>query len=119
MQATHHVWLTQPEREIVQKAMNYLAENVRDSISADALSEAFNLPVKKLQEGMRLITGRTVHRYHLQFKIKRAKELLSENKMPIKNIYREVGFSNASHFSQAFKKETGLKPMEYRKLYAS
>ena len=33
----------------------------------------------------------------------------------VSDIAMQTGYTNASHFATAFKKETGMSPLEYRK----
>ncbi len=45
-----------------------------------------------------------------------AKLLLTETTLPIATVALAVGFSSAAYFSTAFKRETGINPVEYRAL---
>ena len=46
------------------------------------------------------------------------KELLKQTNFTVANICSQVGYSDLKHFTQSFKKATGLKPNEFRKLYS-
>ena len=48
----------------------------------------------------------------------RAKELLKETNLSVAKICEQVGYADLKHFTQGFKKYTGLKPNEFRKLYS-
>jgi AraC family transcriptional regulator len=60
-------------------------------------------------------TGQTIHAYVESIRIEQAKALLSENKLPLKRIATESGFSTSSYFSAAFRRVTGETPKEFRK----
>ena len=47
----------------------------------------------------------------------RAKELLRTTKMTISEIAAAVGMDNLPYFTTRFKKEEGITPMTYRKLW--
>ena len=47
-------------------------------------------------------------------RLERAARMLGSSKLPVEQIGRRCGFSSRSHFSQAFKKHTGLSPAEFR-----
>ena len=47
-------------------------------------------------------------------KIEKAKELLDNSDMSMKEICIEVGYSNPNYFSRIFKKTVGVTPTEYR-----
>ncbi|AJE47338.1 helix-turn-helix domain-containing protein [Celeribacter indicus] len=44
-----------------------------------------------------------------------ARRLLSETKMPVKDIAAALGFQSAAYFSRAFHKQTGRSPREFRR----
>ena len=60
-------------------------------------------------------TGLTPCQYRLQFQMSRAKELLHDSSLTVKQIARTVQFSNAEQFVRIFKKKVGLTPTEYRR----
>lgn len=49
-------------------------------------------------------------------RIQRARGLLRKTSLPLVDVASEVGFSDQSHFANAFKRETGMTPGFYRKL---
>jgi AraC family transcriptional regulator len=44
-----------------------------------------------------------------------ARRLLRETKMSVLDVALEVGYANPEHFSQLFRRETGLSPSDYRR----
>ena len=58
--------------------------------------------------------GTTYREMVLKSKMRRARELLSETKLPITRIATQLGYSDPSHFGRAFRKFTGLSPREAR-----
>ena len=105
-----------PQRHIVQDAKNFIHDNyanpqlsvslIADSllISADHLSKIFN----KLNE-VKLLE------YITQFRIMKAKEILTDTSSCIEDVALAVGFSSSQYFCRSFKNETGLTPTQYRK----
>ncbi len=59
-------------------------------------------------------TGLTPYQYHLQLKLRRAGDMLRNSDLPIKQISNALRFQNPYHFSQLFKRKTGLSPTRYR-----
>lgn len=55
--------------------------------------------------------------YLTQIRIEKAKELLKETDINVKEICHMVGYSDLKHFTLVFRKHTGLKMGEYRKIY--
>ncbi len=50
-----------------------------------------------------------------QVMLNRAIELLGDGRLPLKEVARELGYSEPAHFSRAFRRMTGLVPSTYRK----
>jgi len=58
------------------------------------------------------------HRYLTSRRIERAKALLVKRKLSVTEIGFDVGFSETSSFTSAFRKVTGETPTEYRRSLA-
>jgi len=56
--------------------------------------------------------GETLFGYYQKNKLEHARKLL-DNKVPVKVVATEIGYSNPSHFTLAFKKEYGFSPWHY------
>jgi AraC-like DNA-binding protein len=105
---------TTQERETVSKAIRHIEIHYAEKISPEQLSLEYAIPIKKLQKGVRLVTGKTIHSYILQVRLNQAKELLSSTDEPVQNIPEKIGLANLSHFSKVFKKYVGQSPTAYR-----
>ena len=60
-------------------------------------------------------TGKTIIEYYLNLKIERAKQLLRENELSVKEISELLAFNEPNYFSKTFKRITGLTPTAYKK----
>ena len=58
------------------------------------------------------------HQYLSSRRIERAKSLLAERKLSVTEIGLDVGFSETSSFTAAFRRVTGETPTEYRQSLA-
>jgi AraC-like DNA-binding protein len=101
------------QRRVVE-AIAYIHDHFCDHISQESLAVEVNLSVPKLQSGLKQLTGHTLYAYHEQVKIKAAKCLLESSDLPLKAIAAKVGFKTHSHFSEVFKRITGVTPSAYR-----
>jgi len=61
------------------------------------------------------IFGIPPHRFHLHCRIERAKSLLRSPAASITSVGMAVGFSEASAFSTAFRKATGMTPTGFQR----
>ena len=55
--------------------------------------------------------------YLSEVRVNKAKELLRTTDLGVAEISEKVGYADARHFTSIFKKLTGIKPTEFRKLY--
>ncbi|GAP98048.1 transcriptional regulator, AraC family [Leptolyngbya sp. NIES-2104] len=58
--------------------------------------------------------GLPPHRYVMQQRIEKAKQLLVKTRLPIAEVALSVGFTNKSHFAAQFHKSVGASPKAYR-----
>lgn len=70
--------------------------------------------ISKLFSQMKSVT---VERYAMLQRMEYAKELISYEDRPISEIAWMLGFSSPAHFSNCFRKETGISPTRFRKLH--
>ena len=62
------------------------------------------------------VTGTTLQQFIIVNKIERAKELIIYNEMSLKEIAFKLHYSSLPHFSNQFKKITGLSPVFFKSL---
>ena len=53
--------------------------------------------------------------YYINLKIEKAKELLRENELSVKEISEKLSFDTPNYFTKTFKRVTTLTPLEYKK----
>lgn len=63
--------------------------------------------------------GMSFSEYLINVRIDHAKKILLQTQKPISVIAVETGFSSGDYFSAAFKRKTGMTPLEFRKTGAS
>ncbi len=87
-----------------------------DEISLGELSQELGVSQHQLSEFLNLHLGKNFFSYLNFYRIQEAKELcLNAPEKTILSIAYEVGFPSKSTFYDAFKRETGMSPTEYRK----
>ena len=59
-------------------------------------------------------TGMTYQNYLTEYRIDRARDLLSSTASPVADIAAEVGYDDPKYFMRVFKRRTGLTPGQYR-----
>jgi len=104
-------------RAEVRAVCDYLAVHATEQISLDTLSEIAGLSKYHLLRAFTKETGITPYSYLETLRIDRAKSLLRQGIAPAEAAL-SAGFSDQSHFSNAFKRFIGLTPGQYRRVFA-
>lgn len=100
---------------ITETMIAFIQDNYKSKITLDNLTRNSYLSSVYLSKAFKEATGVTPINYLIQVRINKAKELLSENILPMKEIAIEVGYEDYYYFSKLFKKNTGLSPRSYLK----
>ncbi len=106
--------MTWNEYASIDKAIAYIDKHYAKKLSGDQLSVEAGLNKKKMQEGFRKRTGRTLHDYILYVRVEKSKYLLVHTELTLKIIAGLTGFKTSSHFCLVFKNISGDTPMGYR-----
>ncbi len=109
-------FLLQPlEKEKIILAREIILQNLQEPPTIPELSRQIGINQCYLKKGFKEIFKSTVYEFVLEQKMMKAKLLLSQNNKTISQIAEEVGYSNTSNFSNAFKRYTGMFPTELAK----
>jgi len=92
----------------------YIDEHLNEDISLADLAMVVGLTPDHFGAAFKASIGKTPHRYHIERRIHRAKELLLDVTLTIAQVAHEVGFSSQSHFTASFHQITGMSPSEFR-----
>lgn len=98
----------------VLKAMDFINKNIYEKITLDTIGKEVNLNSKYFSKKFKDEVGTNFHKYVLEKKVEKAKELLTSENLPYSKISNRLNFNSQSHFISVFKKEVGLTPKEYR-----
>ena len=101
-------------QEIVRQARLKLEEDPGSLPVVEQMIEGFGISRTHFFRSFKRQTGQSPYRYHLQFTIRRAGEMLRNSSLSVKQIALTLGFRNPYHFSKLFKKKTGMPPRDYR-----
>ena len=106
-----------PPRAEVKVVCDYLTMHAQEQVSLDTLGEIAGLSKYHLLRAFTKETGITPYSYLETIRIDRAKALLKQGVSPAEAALA-AGFSDQSHFSNAFKRFIGLTPGQYRRVFA-
>jgi AraC-like DNA-binding protein/PAS domain-containing protein len=100
----------------LRRVCEFVESHLEDNISLDDLADAARLSVYHFARAFRHSTGVSPHRYVLQQRVRRAKQLLVQTDLPLARIASAVGFSDQGHLSRQFRGLVGTTPSSYRKV---
>lgn len=98
----------------VERAKEYVAEHIDESIRVVQIGEALGINENYLTGLFHKYEGITLQHYIRKEKVRQAKELLLYSSYSCSKIAALLCFSTQSHFSSAFKREVGMTPAKYR-----
>ncbi len=109
--------LEQEETETVLILQQRFAEEYGVPYSLEQLAREYNVSPSTLSHRFKEVTGVSVMDYLLSCRLIAAKNYLTGTALSVGEIVELCGFSDNSNFSRTFKKQTGLSPTAFRKLY--
>ena len=101
----------------VKKAMVYIQENYSKDISLDDVSGQVNISPYYFSKIFKDETGENFIEYLTRVRIERAKELLVDANISVKEAGIQSGYSDPNYFSRIFKKQMDMTPSEYKARY--
>ena len=102
--------------EIAKKINEYVLQNFTETITYEKLSETFNIKITTMKNCYKSIYGETINDTIIKKRLEEAALLLKNSALSITGIAIQVGYTDHSKFSNAFKKRYNLTPSEYKKI---
>lgn len=109
------ITLSNIDKEIIFNLNMYIKDHYTYNLNQSLLTQIAGMCSTKLKRTFKAINGCTITEYIQNCRISRAEHLLQSTDLTINQISSAVGYKNASYFSELFKRETGITPMEYKK----
>lgn len=100
--------------ENIQRALNYINENLEKDLTIQNISKNTNISKSVLYRHFHRFFNCTVSQYISKKRVEISIDFLTKSDLSIEEIAQKVGFSSGSYFSKIFKKEKGLSPLKYK-----
>ncbi len=94
-------------------ALNYIHINAYTEVDLDYAASICYMSRDRFNHVFKEVTGFSPSVYVTKIRIERAKQLLRDLDMSVRECAESVGFSDANYFCRVFRKETGLSPKQY------
>ncbi len=106
--------ITPENHRLMEAAKEYIESHLGEDITPTHLCRHLQISRTKLYDLFRREQGQGISAYILRRRMHRAKKLLKTTELTIKEISRQVGFTDYNYFSRVFKKIYGRSPRKYR-----
>ncbi len=104
-------------RKPVYKAKAYVSQHFNEDVKLETVATHVGLSSAYFSNLFKKTTGQNFIDFVTNYRLSIAKHLLESSDMTIGEITNAIGYDDQRYFSKLFRKEIGLTPSEYRKLY--
>lgn len=98
----------------LRRVLEHIDADLAGDASLATLSALVGLSPQHFCTAFRRSTGRTPHRYVLDRRVDRAKQLLLGGDGPLSRIALDCGFASQQHLTTTFKRSAGVSPARFR-----
>lgn len=102
------------QNPIILQACEYIENNLSKDITLETAAEKLNVSSFYLSKLFKKEKGENFISYLTNLRLNKAKELLHNKSLIIKEITAAVGYNDQNYFSKLFKNKFGMTPTEYR-----
>ena len=107
------------DNALVLSVLKIIEKNICEKISLDFIAKQVGYSVSRISSVFKTYTGMSVIDYYIRQRIRKAQELIFENKHSFQEISDAMNFDSVQYFSWQFKKITGMSPSQYRNITKS
>ena len=109
-------FLTEGQIAIAQETERIISQDLSRRYTARELAERFSVSESSLKNYFRSVYGKNFSTYTNEARMQRGALLLTTTDLSVTEIAAQVSYARQSKFTEAFKKQYGVTPLEYRRL---
>ena len=122
-----HIRAIDPEPEMIagglapwqlRRIVGYIDTHPGATGNVTELAALCGISCRHLRRLFKQTTKQTLHEYIRDAWVAKAKSLLCDTEFPLKEITSQIGFTDPSSFSMAFRRATGAAPRTFRQQFA-
>lgn len=99
----------------IRRAIDWIDAELENPLTLDRMAAAADMHPLRFARAFRRALGVPPHRFVVDRRLARARQLLTGSDLPIAEIALATGFSSQSHLTAAFTRAFGLSPGRYRR----
>lgn len=100
----------------VREIINYIMLHYTEVNGLDDVAQIFYIDKSYLSRIFKEVANFTVNEFINFQRIEHAKDILIEHDYSIEKVSKILGFTRISYFDQVFKRQTGMTPLQYRRI---
>ena len=104
---------------VISQAILEINQNLHRKLRLPELAEEYFLSYVQFSRRFKAAVGTTVQDYITDMRLRRAKSLLADTDMPLRQVAQSCGFANEYYFSNFFREHQAMPPSEFRQLAQS
>lgn len=102
----------------VRRARERMLATLNEDLTLSELAAECGLSPRHFARAFRQSTGLSPHRWIMQHRVERARELLGKQILSLTEIALTCGFADQSHFTRVFTRIAGFTPGAWRRMHA-
>ncbi len=99
----------------LRKATRYIEENCLRNIRLAELADLIGLSQSYFCQAFKASAGMPPHKWQMNARMQRVKEMLLQADMPLTSIAEAAGFADQAHFTRVFRQFVGATPSAWQK----
>jgi AraC-like DNA-binding protein len=99
---------------VIENAITRIQNEFHRELDVKLLARELGVSYSWFRHTFATHTGLSPHQYLLGFRLVRARSLLAETELPIKEIAMQIGFDDELYFSRLFRQKLNLTPSQWR-----
>src|SRR5690625_15138 len=99
----------------LERVLSYIQQNLHEHLSLSQLASIASYSPYHFSRLFKSSIGLSPHQYVSALRLQRAKHLLLQTNLPIRDIGMEIGQQSLGTFTTRFTEKVGVTPLQFRK----
>lgn len=109
--------LSSPDEKFLKRVINVIEKNIDNiELDVDSLSQQIGVSRTQLYRKIAALTDMSAKEFVRDIRLKRATQLIVQDKLTISEIALKTGFNDISYFRKCFKEKYGMSASEFLKV---
>ena len=103
-----------PRQRLIYDMRDYVVEHLNEEVNLNMLADYFGYNASYISALFKKEMNLNFSDYVRMLRVDKAKTLMKNSRLSLKQIAQAVGYANVRYFGVVFKKETGITPAKFR-----